>query len=207
MRYIVTPLHRFLFPTVLWQTTDTGVHLTFDDGPHPSATNKALAILERYGVQGTFFLLGKEVGAHASLAREILAAGHEIGNHSFTHRNLMFCSKKTIHAEISQASEAIKLATGKEPALFRPPYGYFDYRTVHAAANQGKKTVMWTLDVGDFRSRSPQSTVDATARRLQHGSILLLHDNPLTACRIHELLPRLLDAILERGFKVTPLLV
>ncbi|MEX0602890.1 MAG: polysaccharide deacetylase family protein, partial [Bacteroidota bacterium] len=90
MRFFsLTPL-QVLFPSVVWSTSSSALHLTFDDGPHPVATPRLLQVLRDRGVQATFFLCGEAANNHPRLVREIHADGHVIGSHGYDHRRLMF---------------------------------------------------------------------------------------------------------------------
>jgi peptidoglycan/xylan/chitin deacetylase (PgdA/CDA1 family) len=159
----------------------------------------------RYGIRCDFFFVGKAVMDYGALAKEIVAAGHRAGNHSFTHRNLLLCSKQRIGTEIERATEVIARATGKTVVNFRPPFGYFDYRTLSMASRLKKNIIMWTIDAGDFQAVSVHTITKRIRKKLQPGSIILLHDNHLTEKRIPELLPRVIDSILEAGLSISPL--
>lgn len=98
--------------------------LTFDDGPSREWTPQILDILKEYGARSTFFITGERARANPGLTRRIADEGHEIGNHTMTHKKLTFCSLKTLKREISECSEIIKSITGKYPSLFRAPHGF-----------------------------------------------------------------------------------
>ncbi len=205
MRYRVTPLHRLFFPSVIWQTESDSTHLTFDDGPHPIATPAVLDVLRKHNIKCTFFLIGKNAVAHPDLVSQIVSEGHQIGNHTYNHRNLIFRSKAMVRAEIRDGKDAIEKIVGNRIAFFRPPYGYFDYRTISLAKGQGQRLVMWTIDPGDFEPVRTALVIERVKRKLKRGSIILLHDNDQTKGKIAEILTRTIDTIQHFGMTILPL--
>jgi peptidoglycan-N-acetylglucosamine deacetylase len=171
------------------------VALTFDDGPSSVQTPEILATLESLGAQATFFEEGRHVGGHEALMREILAAGDEIGNHSFHH------PKYPGEGEIASTDRRIHAATGFEPCLFRPPYGLVD-GTVAAAASRNKlEMVLWNIDAGDDHHDTASALQAHAVHRARPGSIILMHDgghHPQTP----KALPGIVDGLRARGFSL-----
>jgi peptidoglycan/xylan/chitin deacetylase (PgdA/CDA1 family) len=148
--------------------------LTFDDGPSES-TPALLDILDRHGVQATFFMCGQNVRRCPDIARAVLAGGHEIGNHTDSHPRLDFKGREFIYGEMARAQETIHLATGVTPRWFRAPYGVRWFGVGPAQQRLGLTGVMWTVIGRDWRWPGPR-----VSRRLDekagNGGILCLHD-------------------------------
>jgi peptidoglycan/xylan/chitin deacetylase (PgdA/CDA1 family) len=171
------------------------VALTFDDGPSSVQTPEILATLEELDAQATFFEEGRHVGGREALMREILAAGDEIGNHSYHH------PKYPGEAELASTDRRIHAATGFEPCLFRPPYGLVD-GTVAAAASRNKlEMVLWSIDAGDDHHDNAAEIQSHAVHRARPGSIILMHDgghHPQTP----KALPGIIDGLRARGFQL-----
>src|SRR5438105_15116366 len=105
-------------------SVENGCALNFDDGPNPKVTPRLLALLEKHKVSATFFVLGKYARENPQLTAEIAAAGHVIGNHTESHPNLVFSSRKRILDELKRCEEAIVQATGRHSRCVRPPFGF-----------------------------------------------------------------------------------
>ena len=199
---VVAPV---LFPSVLWRTAESTVHLTFDDGPHPSATPKVLEILGKRGIQATFFLLGNNTRQYSALAREIKSCGHSIGSHSLSHQSLLLKPISYQRDQIEGADSVFEDILHLRPQFFRPPFGYFDFRTLKAAEETGHKVVMWNLDPHDFDPSASRTIVQVVSKRITPGSIVLLHDNEKTASVVSQYLDLLLDNLAQRGIQFSPL--
>jgi peptidoglycan/xylan/chitin deacetylase (PgdA/CDA1 family) len=184
-----------------------GYALTFDDGPHRDGTPAALEILARAGAQATFFLVGEQVRRAPALAREILAAGHEIGLHCDRHRNLLRLAPWQAREDIARALASIEDVTGRSPTLYRPPYGVLSAAALREARGRGWRTLMWTQWGRDWETRAtPESILGHVTDGVEDGSVLLLHDAddysaPGSWRRTVAALPRVLDAMGERGLE------
>src|SRR5262249_52751001 len=121
------------------------IALTFDDGPNPALTPRLLELLERHQARATFFLVGRWANAHPSIVRDIQAGGHTIGNHTTTHPNLVWLSKRRIVAELAPRQAIIEDIVGVRPALVRPPFGARGPQLPAAVRESGlTDVVMWT---------------------------------------------------------------
>src|SRR5262249_26159731 len=126
------------------------IALTFDDGPSES-TPALLEILAEHNVRATFFMCGKNARRVPAIARRVLAAGHEIGNHTDSHPRLDFKSPEFIYRELALAQESIRAATGASPRLFRAPYGVRWFGLRHAQERLNLLGVMWTVIGNDWQ--------------------------------------------------------
>lgn len=137
--------------------------LTFDDGPNPIWTPRLLDLLSRRGVRATFFLVGSYAQSHPSLVQQIAAAGHSIGNHSWSHRNLALAPASTIEDQLYRTTQTLEEISGAPILFFRPPYGARRPATLRIARRLGLTPVLWNAMTSDWKNPS----ADAIALRLQ----------------------------------------
>jgi polysaccharide deacetylase family sporulation protein PdaB len=166
-------------PRLLYWHGDPAVRkiaLTFDDGPNEPYTAEILKILKENQVRATFFLVGKNVEADPQTARDILAAGHAIGNHSYDHRNLVTRTNAQVRQEILKTEKAIRDATGEKTTLFRPPYGEKDSLTVRQTHALGYVMIEWSVSAEDWRRPGLEHIVSNVVKSVRNGSIILMHD-------------------------------
>jgi peptidoglycan-N-acetylglucosamine deacetylase len=192
--------------------TRPAIALTFDDGPSES-TAQLLEILARHRAPASFFQCGTNVRRLPGVAREVAAAGHEIGNHTDTHPLLALKSPGFIQRELSAAQESIEHATGVRPRYFRAPYGARWFGLRAAQQRQGLLGLTWTAIALDWKRQTP-AVVSRLLRGATRGAIFCLHDGralehrpdiSVTLQAVRELLPKLM----EQGFhfeKVTDIL-
>lgn len=176
--------YQSMAPTGLWYgRTFTGlargsrqIALTYDDGPNDPHTMRLLEVLARHGVRATFFLIGRYVLQRPDLAREIVKAGHIVGNHTFTHPLLIFKSEAEIRGEISQCRAALQDAIGEHSNLFRPPFGGRRPAVLRVARELGLEPVMWSVTGYDWNA-PPASVIERkVGRQMRGGDLILLHD-------------------------------
>lgn len=149
------------------------VALTFDDGPHPRNTEKVLGLLAQYDAKATFFMLGSNVEYYPDIVKSIVAAGHELGNHTWSHPDLTALGSDSVMQEVKNTNEIIEKTTGEEPTVFRPPYGATNEQVETAV----KMTpVLWTVDPMDWKSQDPNAILEIVKGNVEDGSIILLHD-------------------------------
>lgn len=174
------------------------VALTFDDGPHPENTPRLLDILRERGVKATFYLIGELVARHPDVARRTLAEGHEIGNHTWSHRFLTLQSSHSIATELEQTHEAVEAAVGAPPTTLRPPYGAVTKRMTRWIDHRfGYPTVLWSVDAEDWENPGSPVIAERLVSGARNGSIVLAHD-PLAPTV--DAMPETLDRLLTRGF-------
>ena len=183
------------------------IAITLDDGPDPEVTPAVLALLDRHAARASFFCVGERIARHPQLAREILARGHSLENHSQRHLNrFSLLGPRALRAEIAGAQESIAFATGAAPRFFRAPAGLRNPFLEPELARAGLKLVSWTRRGFDTVSTDPDRVLARLTRGLAPGDILLLHDGHAarTAGRgpvILTVLPVLLAAVRGAGLK------
>lgn len=150
--------------------------LTFDDGPNDPYTLKLLELLAKHHVHATFFLIGKYVERRPDIVRALAAAGHEIGNHTYSHPNLIFRSATEVRREIQQCESAIRDAAGVSTRLFRPPWGGRRPATLRAIRSAGYEPVLWSATSYDWSAKSAEQIVNHVTRQVSGGEVVLLHD-------------------------------
>lgn len=174
-----------LCAVLLWSYSDTVasvpvtekvVALTYDDGPNPPHTQAVLELLAQHGVKATFFLKGRNVEAYPQAVQAILQAGHEIGNHSYSHRPMFSLSQPAMREEVARTSAAIAQVTGSVPALFRPPYGAQGPGLKRALAALGLSSILFGPVGFDWEVTDPQRIADNVLADIEPGAIVLLHD-------------------------------
>jgi len=152
------------------------IALTFDDGPNPAMTPQVLDLLEQYDARGTFFLIGRYVRACPALTAEIAARGHIIGNHTDTHPNLLWQSRRGILDELERCNASIADATGQRPRIMRPPWGYRQPFVYAAARDAGfGRPVLWSRSARDWTPQPPAQVI-RRLRGIRAGDVVLLHD-------------------------------
>ena len=176
------------------------IALTFDDGPSES-TPELLEILARYGAAATFFQIGANARRLPDIAREIAAAGHEIGNHTETHPMLSLKSSRFIAGEIAAAQMTLEAATGVRPRCFRAPYGVRWFGLAQAQRRLSLIGVTWSTIALDWKLQTP-AVVSRLIRGAMPGAILCLHDGRVLEQRpdirvtiqaVRDILPKLID--------------
>ncbi|MFC7648321.1 polysaccharide deacetylase family protein [Streptosporangium lutulentum] len=172
------------------------VALTFDDGPGPY-TGTLLDVLARYQARATFFVLGRMVTKdHEGSLRRMVAEGHELGNHTWDHRDLVGLPEAEVSRQLRRTQEVVRHVTGVEMTLMRPPYGSTDTRVTAVSRHEGLAQVLWNVDTADWRDRKA-SIVTERAVDIEPGSIVLMHDiYPSTILAV----PRLLNELVAKGY-------
>lgn len=187
-------------PVICRVETDSRlVALTFDDGPTARGLDAVLPILDRYDAGATFFVVGHIVDRDPALARRLVLAGHELGNHTYTHRRMILRWPGTYAEEIARTDRALRAAGEDHPMLLRPPYGKRLVGLPLAARNAGYRTVMW--DVGEPPLSDPRAYADSILARIRPGSIVLMHPMHGQDDLMRAALPRILEGLRARGYR------
>jgi peptidoglycan/xylan/chitin deacetylase (PgdA/CDA1 family) len=175
------------------------IAMTFDDGPSPETTPRLLDILKQRNIKATFFMIGQNAERNPAIVKRILAEGHEIGNHSWTHPQLSKLSDDRVTEEINKTQNAIKDASGYTPVLMRPPYGAITARQKDWIEKQfGLSVIIWSVDPFDWKRPGSSVIEQRILAGARPGAIVLSHD-------IHkqtvDAMPATLDALAAKGFK------
>lgn len=175
------------------------VAMTFDDGPHPSLTPKLLDILKERNIKCTFFLIGQNVKAYPNIVRRILAEGHEIGAHTYTHCSLTSRNDDQIRSELKKSEEVLMAAASYRPQFIRPPYGAINTRIKQMMFSEfGYSTIMWSVDPQDWRRPGVSVVTSRLVNGARPGSIMLAHDiHPPTI----QAMPAMFDQLLAKGYQ------
>ena len=172
----VSPSSQIFGPTLRRTGDARTMALTFDDGPNPATTPQILDLLDRYGAKATFFVIGKWVDAEVALTQEIVARGHVLANHTYTHPRLALCSSARIAEELERCDAAIESATMRKPRWMRPPYGFRSPLLAGVVRERGDSgIVMWSTWARDWKPQPARQTIDRLYGA-QGGDIVLLHD-------------------------------
>jgi len=171
------------------------IALSFDDGPSPANTERLLEALARHDARATFFMVGERAVDHPELARAVVAAGHEVGNHSYSHAHPEALEREELALQFDRAADAIEQAAGVRPSLVRPPYGK------GAEGLGAAKVVLWSIDSGDTAGFGADRVAKEIIDHACSGDIVLLHDGgnerPVTIAAVETVL----ETLSERGFR------
>jgi peptidoglycan-N-acetylglucosamine deacetylase len=177
------------------------VYLTFDDGPTPAYTPPILALLARYQALATFFVIGRNAAAHPELVRQEHAAGHGIGNHTWSHRRMTDLGGGRLEAEVDATSAAIGRATGTPVRCLRPPYATVDAASAGRARARGLRLVLWDVDSNDWRRPGVAAIAGRVLGRVRSGDVVLLHDGGGDRTQTVAALEQVLASLSARGFR------
>jgi peptidoglycan/xylan/chitin deacetylase (PgdA/CDA1 family) len=172
------PNSRLCVPVVTsFNTCDREVWLTFDDGPDPQETPRVLALLARHRACATFFLIGRETEKNPGLVREILAGGHTIANHTYTHPAALFWAylPSRFAREIDRCADVLAAVAGAPPQFFRGPVGWHPPLLYQVLCRRGLQPVGWTARGLDYGDHHPSRVAGRLLRRLRPGAIFMLH--------------------------------
>jgi peptidoglycan-N-acetylglucosamine deacetylase len=188
-------------------TEDRVVALTFNDGPSAAYTREILSELIDLDVSATFFVTGREVEENPEMARMIVEAGHELGNHSYSHQRMLFQSTEWYRQEVERTDLAIRRAGYQGEIYFRPPYGKRLLGLPRYLARTGRTTVMWDLEPESYAELVDDAELMAAyvVDNAEPGSIVLLHLMYASRETSRQALPMIINGLRERGFELVTL--
>ena len=194
-----------LTPACTWRGPrgDHRVALTFDDGPDPEWTPRVLDLLAETGVTATFFMIGARAARAPSVVTRLAAAGHEVANHSWSHRNPWFCGPAATIDEVRRGHDTLADLTGTAPRHFRPPWGMVNAAMFGAVRKTGEQLVFWSIQPEGQRPAPAARQVAHVLRRVHAGAIVDLHDaegTPRAPERLLAGLPAMIAGLRERGY-------
>ena len=190
-----------ILPVRAVESTDAPrVALTFDDGPHPGRTKRILALLDRYSVKATFFILGCNAEYYPEPLALAVAAGHEIEDHSFDH---VTRGKTALELEnsITKTARIIEQASGRSPRFFRPPEGKCTPELNEALSVLGYESVFWTVDSRDWTGKPAEAIARDVLAQVKDGDVLLFHDYTCPGENTLHALEKIIPALLSRGYR------
>ena len=183
------------------KTDSMKIAITFDDGPHPHLTRRILDILEKYDVKATFFMIGVNIVNYPDAAKAVIQAGHEVGNHTYTHRHLERMSVDEIEEELDLCEDALEELFEYRPHLFRPPEGAINAYVEHCSREGDYKLILWSLDTRDWEQKDANQIAECVLENISPGDIILMHDYIGKKSGTPDALEILLPKLLERGFE------
>jgi peptidoglycan/xylan/chitin deacetylase (PgdA/CDA1 family) len=183
------------------------VALTFDDGPHPVYTPRILRLLEEYRAHATFFMVGKRMEAYPDVVRSVVAAGHVIGNHTYDHPlDIVRDNQPQVIGEIDRCEQVIERLTGRRAEFFRPPCGTMDEAIYVVAAEEGYRTVLWSICADHHDAPTPQLMAQRVLKQVRPGGIVLIHDGMVPDRWKDVVATRLiLEGLSKRGYRFVTL--
>jgi peptidoglycan-N-acetylglucosamine deacetylase len=186
------------------------VGLSFDDGPHRLGTPAVLRALGEGAGRATFFVVGEQVRRDPGVAREVVAAGHELAVHGDRHRNLLRVAPRALRADLDRCAALVEDLTGRRVRTYRPPYGIFTPAALLEARRRGWEPLLWSRWGADWRrAATPASIMARIGADVGSGDVVLLHDAdhysaPGSWRATAAAVPRLLDLVAERGLRAGP---
>ena len=183
------------------QTRERAVAFTFDDGPAPGFTDRLLDALRAHDARATFFMIGEKVAAAPELARRVLAEGHELGHHTWSHLNLTQLPDARVDEELDRPAAVFQDLLGARPAWFRPPFGALRQDQARRVRDRDMTVTMWSVDADDWRARPGAEITQHIVEHVHPGAIILCHEMLPSA----ESLDATLTQLREAGYRFVTL--
>ena len=191
-----------LVPIYYVETTEKKVAFSFDACWGSTYTQTILDILQENNIKTTFFLTGFWVEKYPEMVKTIAQAGHEIGNHTYSHPHLNSLSEEEIKKELEKIGNMIFELTAIKPSLFRPPYGEYSNKVISTANSCGYQTIQWSIDSLDWKDLGKEAMVTRVTQNLHPGAIILFHNNGTYTA---EALPEIIDFVKGEGYQIIPI--
>jgi peptidoglycan/xylan/chitin deacetylase (PgdA/CDA1 family) len=185
---------------------DSLVALTLDDGPVAGVVDSLIDVLRTRGARATFFVTGRELAGSPDAGRKLVAAGHELGNHSYSHRRMVLISMGRVRGEVERTDSLLRAVGQRGPIWFRPPFGYKLFALPRYLAAHGRTTVMWSIEPDSYPdvAATPEGIVRHVLERVRPGSIVLLHPWYPSRRTSRAAIGPLVDSLRGRGYRVVP---
>ena len=177
------------------------IALTFDDGPHPKITLEVLKVLEKHNVKATFFVIGQNVDLYKEQLVKIKENGHEIGNHTNTHKNLTVLNEAKIEEEILLCHQKVFDVLGYNMNIVRPPCGRLNKEVIDIIETLYYKTVLWSVDTNDWSHTNRNAIVKNVIKNVKGGDIILFHDYISGKYSTVEALDIIIPYLKKQGFE------
>ena len=201
MRFQSTVPDQFQGTTIREAKLDSkhkAIALTFDDGPWPTTTKQILEILKKNNIKATFFWVGRYLQAYPDIGKQVAAAGHAIGNHTWNHQYIKY-NEEGAAREIDRTSSLIEELTGIQTSIFRPPGGILNNGLAAYAQKKNYAVVVWSADSLDWRALT-ESLMDNVMRQAKSGGIVLMHDGGGNRARTVKALPDIIARLRKEGY-------
>jgi peptidoglycan/xylan/chitin deacetylase (PgdA/CDA1 family) len=184
------------------ETSEKVVALTFDDGPTPELTGRVLSVLEEAQVRATFFVTGAELERNMEEGRRIVAAGHELGNHSYSHERMVLVTPSFVEREVERTDELIREAGHRGEIFFRPPYGRKLFALPYYLSKTGRQSVTWDVEPESYPevAADPDKIAEHVLSRTRPGSIIILHVMYRSRAASLEALRKIIDGLRAQGY-------
>ena len=177
------------------------IALTFDDGPHPYRTPQILDILDKYNIKATFFLIGKNIEYYPEVVNREISAGHEIGNHTYSHSQLDKLKKDEIKEEISVFENALSKVSDYHTSIIRPPCGCYSEALCAVANETNHKIILWSIDTKDWAHTPVNTIVENILTNAKSGDIILMHDYIAGDSPTPKVLEIIIPKLLSEGYE------
>ncbi|MFP9099889.1 polysaccharide deacetylase family protein [Flavobacterium sp. RHBU_24] len=193
-----------LFSGFIWSLPKEAptVYLTFDDGPIPQVTPLVLDILKRHDIKATFFCIGDNIDKHPETFKQVLAAGHAVGNHTYNHLDGWRVDDNIYMANTELCQKAIKKYKPEGTKIFRPPYGKLSPVKARGLKQKGYTVIMWDVLSADFdQGISPEKCLKNVVKNARNGSIIIFHDSLKAQKNMQYALPRAIEYLKRERFR------
>jgi peptidoglycan-N-acetylglucosamine deacetylase len=180
------------------KTSGKQIALTFDAAWGADKTDALLDIFDKYHIKVTFFVTGMWADANPDVLKKISARGHEIGSHSYTHKDFATLSEAEMIKELDRSADSIERITGKRPTIFRAPYGSWNAKIVDVVGKQQYDFIQWDVDSLDWKGLTPDAMETRIFAKVQSGSIILFHNDGKNT---PQALPAIIEKLQAKGLK------
>lgn len=195
MRLYKTPKYfNFIFPGI-WRIPSKSIYLTFDDGPDPEITPWVLSILEKHNIKATFFCVGENVKKHFPIIEKIVARGHTIGNHTYSHERGRKTDNNLYMESVMKTSLLIKTP------FFRPPYGSIKRSQIKSLKENGYRIVFWSWLSHDYDTSLSPKKIISKSKKIRSGDILVFHDSKKAEKNLKNSLEEIIVYLSQKGFQ------